>query len=129
MAHTKLSAFFSLLLGIAVQAEGDDPCLPTPQSIDLGDRCTCPFTTSIDVDPARIPPALPMVKCKCPGILCTMLGDFRCTEVSNTFSVVHPAVDGSFAPKNVVLSTSCVCATSRTENGALGDGRTIMIGR
>ncbi|KAH7974188.1 hypothetical protein HPB49_011798 [Dermacentor silvarum] len=127
MAH--VAALFSLLLGTAVAAEGDDLCLPIPQSNDVGDRCTCPFTTEMDVDPTRVPSALPVVKCKCPGILCTMLGDFRCTEVSNTFSVVYPTVDGQFTSNRVELSTSCVCATSRSENGASDDGRTIMIGR
>ncbi|KAH7976737.1 hypothetical protein HPB52_018737 [Rhipicephalus sanguineus] len=57
-------------------------CSPVPQSSDIGDRATCPFTVTVDTNRERIPAELPMMKCNCPDSLCSTAGDYRCQESS-----------------------------------------------
>ncbi|KAK8758940.1 hypothetical protein V5799_003427 [Amblyomma americanum] len=106
----------SMLVNLGVSAGG--ACAPIFQSPEIGDRATCPFTTTIDMDPNRIPSELPVVKCNCPGSICSEMGDFRCQEVRSTFKVAYRVGGGSnaseFSDKAVDLTTSCVCVVSKT---------------
>ncbi|KAH7986148.1 hypothetical protein HPB52_025176 [Rhipicephalus sanguineus] len=98
----------------------NDMCAPQPRGASIGERATCTFTTTVDVDATRVPAELPVVKCNCPGNLCRSDGDYRCQEVRSTFRVAYRGgtelVNGT-----VELTTSCVCAVSRTAVAGGGD--------
>ncbi|KAH7974885.1 hypothetical protein HPB49_020820 [Dermacentor silvarum] len=113
----------------AISADGG--CSPKPQGISIGERATCTFTSSVDVDATRIPAELPVVKCHCPSNLCSSKGDYRCQEVRSTYRVAYRGgttglelTDGT-----VELTTSCVCAVSRTAVAGSGGVRTSNIGK
>ncbi|KAH6922717.1 hypothetical protein HPB50_018333 [Hyalomma asiaticum] len=107
----------------------DDKCSPRPQGVSIGERSTCPFVATVDLDGTRIPAELPMVKCNCPGTLCSSEGDYRCQEVRNTFSVTYRdgAGDSKLVNGTVELTTSCVCAVSRTAISGPGGLRTANV--
>lgn len=101
-------------------------CTPRPEASTVGERATCTFTMDVDVDPARIPPRLPVVKCNCPGSLCNIIGDYRCTEVRNTIHVSYRDGSGGSKLRNgtIELATSCVCAIGRSASANAGGTRT-----
>lgn len=90
-------------------------CIPDPESASIGDRATCTFTRSVDVDGNRLPTRIPFVSCKCPGLLCKVGGDYRCHEVKETFHVMHfNRRIGSIRNETLEVVTSCVCAAARS---------------
>lgn len=91
-------------------------CAPQPQSFGVGGRSTCTFTKVVDIDQQRIPPAIPTVRCKCPGSLCSSRGDFRCVEVKDPIQVSYRSSKSPTAlfNKTIDVVTSCVCAMSRS---------------
>ncbi|XP_075526436.1 uncharacterized protein LOC142558160 [Dermacentor variabilis] len=105
----------SLSAGQNTVSAGDE-CSPKPQGRNIGERATCTFTSSVDVDPTRIPAELPLVKCNCPGSLCSSKGDYRCQEVRSTFRVAYRggASGLELANGTVQLTTSCVRVVSHS---------------
>uniref|UniRef100_A0A6M2D4Q8 Putative conserved secreted protein fat body overexpressed n=1 Tax=Rhipicephalus microplus TaxID=6941 RepID=A0A6M2D4Q8_RHIMP len=91
-------------------------CEPQPQSFGVGGRSTCTFSKIVDIDQHRIPPAIPTVKCKCPGNLCSSRGDFRCVDVKDPIQVSYRSSKSptAFFNKTIDVTTSCVCAMSRS---------------
>ncbi|KAH6923134.1 hypothetical protein HPB50_023468 [Hyalomma asiaticum] len=91
-------------------------CAPQPQSFGVGGRSTCTFSKVVDIDQQRIPPAIPTVRCKCPGSLCSSRGDFRCVEVKDPIQVSYRSSKSPTAlfNKTIDVVTSCVCAMSRS---------------
>lgn len=91
-------------------------CAPQPHSFGVGDRSTCTFSKIVDIDEHRIPPAIPSVKCKCLGSLCSTRGDFRCVEVKDPIQVSYRSLKSptSLYNKTIDVTTSCVCAMSRS---------------
>lgn len=91
-------------------------CAPQPESFGIGSRATCTFRKIVDIDSQRIPPAIPSVRCKCPGSLCSSLGDYRCVEVKDSLQVSYrnPTSPASLVNKTLEVTTSCVCATTRS---------------
>lgn len=90
-------------------------CAPDPESASIGDRATCTFTRSVDVDENRIPARIPVVSCKCLGRFCKDGGDFRCHEVRETFHVMFfNRREGHARNKTLEVVTSCVCAVGRS---------------
>lgn len=90
-------------------------CIPNPGSASIGDRASCTFTRSVDVDENRIPARIPFVSCKCPGQLCKDGGDYRCHEVKETFHVMlFNRRIGSIRNETLEMVMSCVCAVSRS---------------
>lgn len=106
-------------------------CTPRPEALSVGERATCTFTTAVDVDPARIPSQLPVVKCNCPDSLCSSVGDYRCTEVRNTIHVAYRDGSGGSKLRNgtIELATSCVCVAGRSANAYAGGTRTQDVNR
>ncbi|KAL1433741.1 hypothetical protein MTO96_012273 [Rhipicephalus appendiculatus] len=100
----------------------DDKCSPQPGGVSIGERATCTFTTDVDVDATRVPAELPVVKCNCPGNLCRSDGDYRCREVRSTFRVAYRG-GAELVNGTVDLTTSCVCAVSRTALAGAGGVR------
>lgn len=109
-------------------------CAPQPQSFVVGSRATCTFTKVVDIDSHRIPPAIPSVRCKCPGSRCSSRGDFRCVEVKDSLQVSYRSSKSptELVNKTIDVTTSCVCAMSqsmtakstgvlRTESGPIGE--------
>ncbi|KAH7975160.1 hypothetical protein HPB49_024601 [Dermacentor silvarum] len=92
-------------------------CAPQPDSYGIGSRATCTFTRVLDIDSHRIPPEIPSVKCKCPGNLCSPMGDFRCQEVREKIKVSYPLWNGgsqwSVQNKTIDVTTACICAMNR----------------
>ncbi|KAL3201676.1 hypothetical protein MRX96_042876 [Rhipicephalus microplus] len=98
----------------------------------IGTRSICTFSLELDVDPLRMPPEIPIIRCNCPARLCSPTGDFRCMEVWEKIMVSYPRwIDRtrwSVRNETVDVTTGCVCATSRSapaHNGGLD--RTPMI--
>lgn len=90
-------------------------CIPDPGSASIGDRASCTFTRSVDVDESRLPTRIPFVNCKCPGLLCRDGGDYRCHEIKETFHVMHFNLrSGSIRNETLEVVTSCVCAVARS---------------
>ncbi|KAK8765947.1 hypothetical protein V5799_007262 [Amblyomma americanum] len=131
MRHTVfvMACFLTGALGplVEVEVSAAGTCSPVPQSSEIGDRATCPFTMTVDVDPNRIPAELPVVKCNCAGSICSDRGDFRCQEVRSTFKVAYRKVGGSPASEltdgTVDLTTSCVCVVSKSRIALTGGDR------
>lgn len=121
-----LIAGFSTLAKLQVSAAG--ACTPVAQAPEIGDRATCPFTATIDVDSDRIPTELPVVKCNCAGSICSDKGDFRCQEVRSTFKVAYNIGGNSSSSeltyKTLDLPTSCVCVVSKFSIALTGGSRT-----
>lgn len=86
-------------------------CSPNVSDPRIGGRATCTFEERVNFDAARFPIALPEVKCKCPGSICSAKGDFRCVEVTSEFQVYHLKATGKTFG-TVQLTTSCICATN-----------------
>lgn len=107
----------------AVFKEPTGICAPQPESFGIGGRATCTFKKVVDIDSQRIPPAIPSVQCKCPGSLCSSLGDYRCVEVRDSLQVSYrsPRSPASLVNKTLDVTTSCVCAATRSA-GAKDDG-------
>ncbi|XP_075525159.1 uncharacterized protein LOC142557310 [Dermacentor variabilis] len=91
-----------------------EACIPDGESSSIGDRASCTFTRVVDVDSNRFPSRIPTVSCKCPGTLCSPLGDFRCQEVKEQLQVVFHAGNGAFRNDTIEVTVSCVCALSRS---------------
>lgn len=90
-------------------------CAPDPESASIGDRASCTFTRSVDVDENRIPARIPFVSCKCPGRFCQDGGDFWCHEVRETFHVMlFNHREGPARNETLEVVTSCVCVMSRS---------------
>ncbi|XP_037582690.2 interleukin cytokine-related protein 17.1 [Dermacentor silvarum] len=89
-------------------------CIPDGKSSSIGDRASCTFTRIVDVDPSRFPSRIPTVVCKCPGLLCSTLGDFRCYEVKEQLEVIFRTRNGAFRTDTIEVTVSCVCALSRS---------------
>ncbi|XP_075525158.1 uncharacterized protein LOC142557309 [Dermacentor variabilis] len=118
--------FVFLVLVAMHRASALRTCTPNPKSPDLGDRATCPFTMTVDVDPTRIPAVMPVTKCNCPDSRCNYMGDYRCQEVRSTFRLAY-RVDGNSSEltrKTVELTTSCVCIVGRSAGAVWGGKRT-----
>lgn len=107
----------------------DESCRLQPHSEHIGDRATCPFTTTFDVDPKRCPQKVIRVSCNCSGSPCSDSGDFRCTEAK----IIIPVLFSDTSEKDLVSGTrhegdflsgmridmllvsyACVCSTSRS---------------
>ncbi|KAH7974771.1 hypothetical protein HPB49_019245 [Dermacentor silvarum] len=91
-----------------------EACIPDGESSNIGDRASCTFTRIVDVDSNRFPSRIPTVSCKCPGLLCSPLGDFRCHEIKEQLAVVFRARNGAFRNDTIEVTVSCVCALSRS---------------
>ncbi|KAK8774144.1 hypothetical protein V5799_011314 [Amblyomma americanum] len=89
-------------------------CLPDATSPSIGDRAVCRFSRVIDHDPQRIPRDVAFVRCRCPGVLCNAVGDFRCQEVRESLRVAYRGGDGTLRNGTLVVSVSCVCAVARS---------------
>lgn len=90
-------------------------CVPDAESSSIGDRASCTFTRSVDVDENRIPARIPFVSCKCPGLFCKEDVRFRCHEVKETFHVMlFNRREGSARNETLEVVTSCVCAAGRS---------------
>ncbi|KAH8031129.1 hypothetical protein MRX96_046960 [Rhipicephalus microplus] len=107
---------------------GNDVCSPQPGGVSIGERATCTFTTTVDVDDTRVPAELPVVKCNCLGNLCRSDGDYRCREVRSTFHVAYRG-NAELVNGTVKLATSCVCAASRTALAGAGGIRTSNVNK
>lgn len=114
----------------------DEKCRLLPHSKLIGDRATCPFTTTFDVDPKRCPQKIIRVSCNCSDSPCSDSGDFRCTEAQILIPVLFSDTsegelvsgtrnDGVFNPgmrvDMLLVSYACVCSTRRSVM-ALPDG-------
>ncbi|KAH7974517.1 hypothetical protein HPB49_016380 [Dermacentor silvarum] len=93
-------------------------CFADPLSPRLGDRASCPFRRSVNVQAGRIPADVPTVRCKCPGSRCSQLGDFRCQEIREILQVAYVEGDGPAVFRNETFTVACACVTSRTGQGA-----------
>ncbi|XP_075524829.1 uncharacterized protein LOC142557104 [Dermacentor variabilis] len=93
-------------------------CLPDPLSPRLGDRASCPFRRSVNVQAGRIPADVPTVRCNCPGSRCSQLGDFRCQEIREILQVAYFEGAGPAVFRNETFTVACACVTSRTGRGA-----------
>nr|XP_050032397.1 uncharacterized protein LOC126528581 isoform X1 [Dermacentor andersoni] len=93
-------------------------CLPDPLSSRLGDRASCPFRRSVNVQAGRIPADVPTVRCNCPGSRCSQLGDFRCQEIREILQVAYAEGAGQVLFRNETFTVACACVTSRTGQGA-----------
>lgn len=118
----KTSSILILVLGAlaaytvtAAPHEKPLTCKPKPESPDVGHRSTCTFKRTVDRDPNRIPPELPMYRCACPDKLCKRSGDYRCLEVKETIEVAY-TVNGTreLRRSTMEVTVACVCATSRS---------------
>lgn len=89
-------------------------CLPDATSPSIGDRAVCTFSRIIDHDPNRIPRDVAFVRCRCPGVLCNSVGDFRCQEVRDTLQVAYRQDNGVLKNGTLEISVSCVCVTARS---------------
>ncbi|KAL1425033.1 hypothetical protein MTO96_019541 [Rhipicephalus appendiculatus] len=102
----------------ALYNDPGDECAPGHNSVDIGNRATCTFTRIVNIDPLRMPPEIPSVRCKCPGNRCRPEGHFRCLEVREKIMVFYPNwKDGSrWSVRNttVDVTTACVCAMTRS---------------
>ncbi|KAH9384850.1 hypothetical protein HPB48_026874 [Haemaphysalis longicornis] len=108
----------------------DEKCRLQPNSKHIGDRATCPFTTTFDVDPKRCPEKIIRVSCNCSGSLCSDSGDFRCTEAQTLIPVLYSdtskeedilsakrregAINTRMGIDMLLVSYACVCSTSRS---------------
>lgn len=111
-------------LGFASACEAD------PTARNIGDRATCTYTRSVDRDDSRIPPEIPMVKCRCRDSLCRDLGDFRCKEVREKILVAYRKGAGSleYQNKTFEVTTACVCAANRSVKTSGGVTRIANVG-
>lgn len=126
------SFLFAGLSTLAVfEVSGVGVCKPMPRATEIGDRATCPFTATVDVDPNRIPTQLPVVKCNCRNSICSEKGDFRCHEVRTLFRVAHRVGGKSstweLTEKTLALPTSCVCVVGTSSAAHPGGPRTPVI--
>lgn len=107
--------------------DSPEKCRPQMNSYSIGGRSTCTFTRVLDIDSQRIPPEIPIVRCNCPGNLCSPLGDFRCQEVRESIKVSYVIAGNtsssvtSLKTKTMEVTTACVCAASKSRK-ALEDG-------
>ncbi|KAH7974773.1 hypothetical protein HPB49_019247 [Dermacentor silvarum] len=129
MPHTEVATIACIFAVLAALhgASALGICTPSPTSANIGDRATCPFTMTTDVDPARIPSELPVTKCNCPDSRCSDVGDYRCQEVRSTFRVAYRVGGGTSSEltnKTVELTTSCVCIVNRSAGAVWGGQRT-----
>lgn len=126
MPLTALAGVASLFVGLNVLqwTSASGTCTPMPQSSNIGDRATCPFTMSVDADPHRIPSELPVTKCNCLDSRCSDAGDYRCQEVKSTFQVAYRADGGGLVNKTLELTTSCVCIVYKSALAVFGGPRT-----
>uniref|UniRef100_A0A6B0UW49 Putative interleukin-17 n=1 Tax=Ixodes ricinus TaxID=34613 RepID=A0A6B0UW49_IXORI len=112
--------FSVVISALAVKAQrptGD--CQAQPQSQFIGDRSSCTFTRLVDRDPRRIPSEIPTVSCRCPDSLCSLQGDFRCREVTETFPVVYKrGLLPRYRSGTVNVTVACVCAVNRSIRAA-----------
>uniref|UniRef100_A0A147BH77 Interleukin-17 n=1 Tax=Ixodes ricinus TaxID=34613 RepID=A0A147BH77_IXORI len=120
--------FSAVISALAVQAQGPTgDCQAQPQSQFIGDRSSCTFTRLVDRDSSRIPSEIPTVSCRCPDSLCSLLGDFRCREVTETFPVKYKrGRQPRYRSGTVNVTIACVCAMNRSirspyENIRVGD--------
>ncbi|KAH7975495.1 hypothetical protein HPB52_002126 [Rhipicephalus sanguineus] len=109
------------VLGEIEAGGAEGTCEPNETSEDIGDRSTCTFTTTFDRDATRVPPELPVVRCRCPDGRCGGDGDFRCHEVTHNVTVAY-RVPGSSTLRNKVirLTTACVCAIGKSQEASDG---------
>ncbi|KAH7975492.1 hypothetical protein HPB52_002123 [Rhipicephalus sanguineus] len=116
LLHITIAFTFVVNPGSASFKGATGVCAPQPQSFGVGGRSTCTFSKIVDIDQHRIPPAIPTVKCKCPGNLCSSRGDFRCVEVRDPIQVSYRSSKSPTAlfNKTIDVTTSCVCAMSRS---------------
>uniref|UniRef100_A0A6M2D9F8 Putative secreted protein ovary overexpressed n=1 Tax=Rhipicephalus microplus TaxID=6941 RepID=A0A6M2D9F8_RHIMP len=93
-------------------------CAPKNHAGSIGTRSICTFSLELDVDPLRMPPEIPIIRCNCPARLCSPTGDFRCMEVWEKIMVSYSRwIDRtrwSVQNETVDVTTGCVCATSRS---------------
>ncbi|XP_065305698.2 interleukin cytokine-related protein 17.1-like [Dermacentor albipictus] len=114
-------AFLSAIFLVETKAGTQGSCDPNGVSEAIGDRSTCTFSTTLDRDPNRVPPELPVVKCRCLDNTCSVAGDFRCHEVTHNMTVAY-RVPGSSTLRNKVIqvTTACVCAVAKTRQAPGG---------
>ncbi|KAL1467195.1 hypothetical protein MTO96_026236 [Rhipicephalus appendiculatus] len=127
MERARLATTTAILIHFIIQRGvfATGACSPVPQSSEIGDRATCPFTLTVDINHERIPAELPMMKCNCPDSLCSTVGDYRCQELRSTFRVAfrYGASSSQLTNKTVELPTSCVCVVARSASGQTGGSR------
>uniref|UniRef100_A0A6M2CU86 Putative conserved secreted protein ovary overexpressed n=1 Tax=Rhipicephalus microplus TaxID=6941 RepID=A0A6M2CU86_RHIMP len=83
-------------------------CRPSPNAGHLGCRSTCTFEETEDRDDYRWPAVIYHYSCFCPGKLCSLGMDFRCTQITRYVQVYYHNDPGRATLKSV--NTSCVCA-------------------
>ncbi|KAG0437030.1 hypothetical protein HPB47_017641 [Ixodes persulcatus] len=100
-------------------------CDPDAKSHNIGDRATCTFIRHVDVDSARIPPEMAIVKCNCRDSLCSKLGDFRCQQVTETITVPFVNETSSVVRRqSKEVTVASVCAINRSAGALRGLKRT-----
>lgn len=102
-----------------------EACTPDGESQSIGDRSSCTFTRFVDYDSNRFPSRIPTVSCKCPGSLCSPLGDFRCHEIKEELQVMHRGRDGVLRNDTMEVTVSCVCALRRSGEAATAGFRVV----
>lgn len=103
----------------------DNECEANPSAYTVGDRATCTYTRTVDVDPQRIPSEVPSVKCKCLDSVCSSRGEYRCQEVKELLPVAYyKAGSSQLANKTMEVTTACVCVASRSAPANGGKYRT-----
>nr|XP_054924879.1 uncharacterized protein LOC126527725 [Dermacentor andersoni] len=118
LLHLTIALAFAANPGSALFKGATGVCAPQAHSFGVGDRSTCTFSKIVDIDEQRIPPAIPSVRCKCPGSLCSSRGDFRCVEVKDPIQVSYRSLKSptTLYNKTIDVTTSCVCAMSRSSS-------------
>lgn len=100
-------------------------CIPDGKSRSIGNRSTCTFTRFVDFDSNRFPSRIPTVSCKCPGLLCSPVGDFRCHEITEELQVMVRGRDGVLSNDTMEVTVSCVCALGRSGEAAAAGFRIV----
>lgn len=104
--------------GTLSRASSIEACIPDGESDFIGGRSSCTFSRVVDIDSNRFPSRIPTVTCKCPGLLCSPLGDFRCHEIKERLQVIVRGDDGMLRNDTMEVTVSCVCALGRSGQAA-----------
>ncbi|KAH7975491.1 hypothetical protein HPB52_002122 [Rhipicephalus sanguineus] len=110
---------------LALRRSSTEACIPDGESRSIGDRSSCTFTRFVDFDSNRFPYRIPTVSCKCPGVLCSPLGDFRCHEIKEELQVMVRGRDGMLRNDTMEVTVSCVCALGRSGEAAAAGFRIV----
>ncbi|KAL1478660.1 hypothetical protein MTO96_034930 [Rhipicephalus appendiculatus] len=110
---------------LALRRSSTEACIPDAESRSIGDRSSCTFTRFVDFDSSRFPSRIPTVSCKCPGTLCSPLGDFRCHEIREELQIMVRGRNGVLRNDTMEVTVSCVCALGRSGAAATAGFRIV----